>query len=228
MGSEPIPTTRESARSAARRARARWAGEVKESFLMGMSAVGAHKLRSALTLLGVMIGVFSIIIVMTTMRAMQRQIEEDIAQLGGQTFQIDKWPGVYFGGDEGYERYWRRKNITLAQGRQLQAKATLPSQIGMESWLWRGEMVSEFEKTPPDVPLFGETPGSFPAKNWNVVEGRGLLESDLESARDISILGHGVARTLFPSGSSLGQRIKLNGLPYIVVGVLERKGASKG
>ncbi|HXR07067.1 MAG TPA: hypothetical protein VN765_07040, partial [Candidatus Acidoferrum sp.] len=58
------------------------AAEVKESFLMAMSALVAHKLRSALTLLGVMVGVFSIIVVMTTMRAMQKDIEKNMAQLG--------------------------------------------------------------------------------------------------------------------------------------------------
>ena len=86
---------------------------------MAMSALAAHKLRSALTLLGVLVGVFSIIVVMTAMRAMQKAIEADLSQLGGQTFQIDKWPGVYFGGEEGFEKFWRRKNITLAQGLKL-------------------------------------------------------------------------------------------------------------
>ena len=64
------------------------AAEVKESFLMAMGALVAHKLRSALTLLGVMVGVFSIIVVMTTMRAMEKNIESNFAQLGGDTFVV--------------------------------------------------------------------------------------------------------------------------------------------
>src|SRR5258707_1957404 len=91
-----------------------WA-ELRESFLMAMSALAAHKLRSALTLLGVLVGVFSIIVVMTAMRVMQHQIESDMNQLGGQTFIVQKWPGVYFGGREGFEKYWRRKDITMKQ-----------------------------------------------------------------------------------------------------------------
>jgi putative ABC transport system permease protein len=202
--------------------------ELKESFLMAMSALAAHKLRSALTLLGVLVGVFSIIVVMTAMRAMQKAIEADLSQLGGQTFQIDKWPGVYFGGEEGFERFWRRKNITLAQGEKLKEQATLALNIGMETWLWGGDVSSRYEKTLPDVPLLGETPGSFPAKNWIVQDGRALTESDVESARDVCVLGSSLAKSLFPFGSSLGERIKFDGINYTVIGVLEPKGTMLG
>src|SRR6266498_1997671 len=97
--------------------------EVRESFMMAMGALVAHKLRSALTLLGVLVGVFSIIVVMTAMRVMQNNIESNISQLGSQTFMVRKWPGIYFGGPEGFEKYWRRKNITLQHGLRLQDKA---------------------------------------------------------------------------------------------------------
>src|SRR3954454_22316643 len=100
-------------------------GELRESFLMAMGAITAHKLRSSLTLLGVMVGVFSIIVVMTTMRAMQSHIESDLGQLGGQSFVVQKWPGVYFGGPEGFEKFWRRKDITLQQGNQVRNRLSL-------------------------------------------------------------------------------------------------------
>ena len=76
--------------------------------------IAAHKLRSALTLLGVLVGVFSIIVVMTAMRVMQSNIERQLSSLGSQTFMVRKWPGTYFGVSSGdLEKYWRRKNITL-------------------------------------------------------------------------------------------------------------------
>src|SRR5882672_9114142 len=99
--------------------------EVRESFHMAMGALAAHKLRSALTLLGVLVGVFSIIVVMTAMRVMQNNIEKEISRLGSQTFMVRKWPGIYFGGPEGFEKYWRRKNITLSQAQLVESKATL-------------------------------------------------------------------------------------------------------
>src|SRR5580658_3358364 len=93
--------------------------ELKESLYMAVSAIVAHKLRSALTLLGVLVGVFSIIVVMTSMRAMQQKIESDLNQLGGQTFQVQTFSPLHFEGGRGEQRYWRRKRIDLAQGREL-------------------------------------------------------------------------------------------------------------
>lgn len=202
--------------------------EVRESFRMAMAALAAHKLRSALTLLGVLIGVFSIIVVMTAMRVLQKDVEKNISQLGSQTFMIQKWPGVYFGGPEGFEKFWRRKNITYAQGKRLQEKATLPASIGLETSFWAGEVQTRYQASAPNVRLFGETPGSFPAKNWSIADGRLLTEADVENARDVCVLGSGLATNMFPFGSPVGEKLKINGLNYTVVGVLEPKGGALG
>ncbi len=68
--------------------------EAKESLLMAFAAIAAHKLRSSLTLLGVLIGVFSIIVVMTSMRVLRNNIEAEMSQLGANTFAMQKWPAV--------------------------------------------------------------------------------------------------------------------------------------
>ena len=72
---------------------------------MAHGRVAAHKLRSALTLLGVLVGVFSIIVVMTAMRVMQSNIEAEFSQLGNQTFMVRKWPIVLFRVPEGIEKF---------------------------------------------------------------------------------------------------------------------------
>ncbi len=141
--------------------------EVRESFTMAIGAIAAHKLRSALTLLGVLVGVFSIIVVMTGMRVLQSNIERELSSLGNETFMIRKWPNAYFGFSGDLEKYWRRKNITMAQVKRLQDKTTLPLNIGMEEVFWSGEIKTRYKTSAPTVQLFGETPGSFPAHNWN-------------------------------------------------------------
>ena len=202
--------------------------EIKESFLMAMGALVAHKLRSALTLLGVLVGVFSIIVVMTAMRVLQRNIESELSQLGSHTFAVQKWPGVYFGGSEGFEKFWRRKNISYAQGQLVQQRATLAKNVGIQQTFWMGEISSRYGATTPDAQIFGSTPGCLPAQNWNIQEGRALLDSDLDSAHDICVLGASLAKTLFPFGSPLGDKVKLNGINYSVVGVLEPRGTTLG
>jgi len=203
-----------------------WRAEVHESFRMAMGALAAHKLRSALTLLGVLVGVFSIVVVMTAMRVMQSDIEREISQLGSQTFMVQKWPAIRFSGPEGMEKYWRRKDITLSQGLELEKRSTLPKSVGLETTFWGGQVETRYKKTAPNVQLFGETPGSFAARNWMLGEGRLLLDMDVDGARDVCVLGAGLAKTVFPHSSPVGERLKIDGINYSVIGVLEAKGGS--
>ena len=186
--------------------------EARESFSMAMNALAAHKLRSALTLLGVLIGVFSIIVVMTAMRALKSNIEREIEPVGRPDVRRPEMAGRLVSAVRNdWEKYWRRKNITLAHGRQVQEKATLAGSVGIEGNFWGGQVETRYQKTPPDVQLLGETPGSFPARNWVVAEGRALTELDVDNARDVCVLGDGLAETVFPFGSAVGERLKING-----------------
>jgi putative ABC transport system permease protein len=203
--------------------------ELKDSFFMALSAIVAHKLRSVLTLLGILVGVFSIIIVMTSMRAMQQKIESDLNQLGGQTFVVQTWSQLHFEGGESEQNYWRRKRINLEQANELARRATLPLSIGVEdNQVANGQIISRYGKSPPTVFLAGETPGSFPAQNWNIARGRAFLNSDEDGLRDVCVLGSTLADDLFPFGSPLDEKIELNGIKYTVIGVLEPKGAMQG
>ncbi|HTX20933.1 MAG TPA: ABC transporter permease [Candidatus Aquilonibacter sp.] len=202
--------------------------ELRESVSMAFTAIWAHKLRSALTLLGVLIGVFSIIVVMTAMRVLERNIEDHLSQLGSQTFAVQKMPQVEFGNRSDWEKYWRRKDITIEQGEAVEAKATLAAAVGVEGTFWGGQISTRYAKTAPNVQLLGDTPGSFPAHNWIVDEGRILADSDVDNARSVCVLGSALAKTVFPFGSAVGQQLKINGINYDVVGVLAPKGGSLG
>ena len=203
-------------------------GELRESLSMAMNAIMAHPLRSALTLLGVLIGVFSIIVVMTAMRVLERNIENNLSQLGSQTFAIQQFPQVQFGNSSDWEKYWRRKNITIEQGKTVAQKATLAAAAGVEGTFWGGQITPRYAKTAPNVQLLGDTPGCFPAHNWIVDEGRLFDDSDVDNERSVCVLGSALAKTVFPFSSALGQQIKINGINYAIVGVLAPKGGSVG
>jgi putative ABC transport system permease protein len=202
--------------------------EIRESFSMAIAAVTAHKLRSALTLLGVLIGVFSIIVVMTALRVLQGRIEANISSLGSDTFMIAKWPAVFFTPPEGIEKIRRRKNITFQQGLRFQEKITLARSVGIQARFWAGEIQTAHAKTAPDVRLFGETPGSFSARNWTLADGRILSDIDVQGVRDVCVLGNNLATNLFPSTSPIGEKLKIDGINYTVIGVLEPQGNSQG
>ena len=196
---------------------------------MALNAVIAHKLRSALTLLGVLVGVFSIIVVMTSMRASEQKIESDLNQLGGQTFKIQTWPAIYVEGPEGMQKYWRRKRIDFRQGTELAKRVSLPLSVGLEDdGITAGEMDSQYVKGPPIVWISGDTPGSFSAQNWTIEQGRALLDSDVDGVRDVCVLGNSLAHDLFPFGSPIDERVSFKGVNYTVVGVLEAKGEMQG
>src|SRR5437588_5748444 len=133
----------------------RLGAELKESVLMAMGALAAHKLRSALTLLGVLVGVFSIIVVMTAMRVMQSNIEKELGQLGVHTFSVQKFPPIFVQSREGWEKIWRRENITMQQVQLLKEKATLAQGIAVEAYLSRDAASSATVETNPDVPFIG-------------------------------------------------------------------------
>ena len=202
--------------------------ELKESIVMAMNAVAAHKLRSALTLLGVVIGVFSIIVVMTAMRVMQGTVESSLSQFGVDTFVVQKWPGIQFGPRSSRIKYWRRKKISIEQGWQVRERATLALTVGMEQGLFNGVASSRYAKTNPDSNLRAGSPETFQARNLNLAEGRALNGSDEENARDVCVLGNALARKLFPVGSALGEQIKFDKVDYTVVGVLADKGQMSG
>ncbi len=199
--------------------------EVRESFAMALSSIVAHKLRSGLTLLGVLVGVFSIVVVMTALRVLQSNIESKLNVLGANSFSVQRFPAVQVDDNPGaYERYSRRKQFRYWMAVALGERASLAKSVGVSCDLTAGEVTSRWGKTNPSVPLVGVTPGTFQTRNWGVAEGRALNDTDLDSARDVCVIGSSISRKLFPHGAAVGERIKFGGVGYQVAGVTEEKG----
>ena len=194
---------------------------------MAFNAIASHKLRSGLTLLGVLVGVFSIILVMTAMRAMKNNIEKEIGQLGSKTFVMNRMPGVFFDGPEGFIKYLRRKPITFAQANQFKAKQRLPAVVGFHTEFESKEASSRYAKTPPNVSIVGATAEAMQALNWSIVDGRAFSNAEVEGGRDVCVISTNVAQALFPFGSAPGQRVKLANSYYMVVGVFEQSSSSE-
>lgn len=172
---------------------------------------------------------FSIIVVMTGMRVMQSNIERQLSSLGSETFMVRKFPGAYFGMSSGdYEKFWRRKNVTMTDIKKLSARTDLPLNIGMEMSFRANDFSTRFKNSVPNVRLYGESAGSFPARNWTLAEGRLFTDSDVEGERKCCVLANGLATNIFQNVTPIGEEVKIDGIKYTVIGVLEPKGSAMG
>jgi putative ABC transport system permease protein len=199
---------------------------LKESLAMALHAIRGNKLRSALTLVGIIVGIFSIISVMTAMGVLRTSIEEGMMQLGANTFQIDRIERG-FGGRQ--QRFRNRKPITYEQGLQVKDKSTLALAVGIESWEFGRIIWWEGQKTNPNVSVAGENLEGIITNDWTVEHGRGFTQQDMELAQHVIIIGKPVAEMLFPpSVSPVGQNVRVDGSWYEVIGVLQSKGGALG
>jgi putative ABC transport system permease protein len=201
----------------------------RESLLMALSAIRASKLRSILTLLGVVVGVFSIISVMTAVGVLRNSIEEGIMQLGANTFQIQKFGNEFDSSPEQRRRMRNRKDITYDQALAVRDKATLAEAVGIESWEFGKTVIWNGKKTNPNIQVAGENLEGLVTNDWTVENGRGLTQQDLDMNLSVAILGITVAEKLFPPTiNPVGETIRIDGSLYKVIGVFEKKGGSLG
>ena len=205
-----------------------WAG-LRESFSMALNAVRGNKLRSVLTLLGIVVGIFSIISVMTAMGVLRNSIEVGLNQLGANTFQIQKFPVQVGSGDGARRRLRNRKDITFEQALAVREKATFAEAVGIEVWeagkivWWNGE------RTNPNIILFGENLDGITTNNWVVEYGRGFTAQDMDLSKPVAVIGKVVAEKLFPpSVNPVSETIRIDGSMYEVIGVYASKGDALG
>ncbi|MEK6566754.1 MAG: ABC transporter permease, partial [Bacteroidota bacterium] len=202
--------------------------EFTELLKIALFSVKANKLRSVLTLLGMVIGVFSIISVMTAVQVLQNSIETGLSGLGSNTFQIQKTSMGPRSRKE-WLKEQARKELTIEQGEYVRDRVTLARHIGLEVWS-QGKTVQAIsgEKTNPNVSFVGENVDGIPTNNWTIKDGRGLNDDDLRHTRSVAILGQDVVQKVFPRGDPVGQEVKIDGVRYTVIGTFERSGASLG
>ena len=200
--------------------------QIQESFRMAVTAIRVNKLRSSLTLLGIGVGVFSIIGVLTAMGVLQNAIEHGLSDLGTNTFQIQKFPAGFF--HNGRDRFRNRKDITLEQGEMFTQRMTQAKYIGLESWFGIKQVFHNNDKTNPNVGLVGETVQGFPTNNWTVKDGRAFTNEEVERADLVCVLGNGVVEKLFERGSPIGEFVKVDGNRFKVIGTIEPKGSFLG
>ncbi len=190
---------------------------------LALSALGAHRMRSGLTLLGIVIGVFTVVAMMSLLNGLQASIDKNMGGLGADVFQIQRLPNFNFGALS--PEIQRRKNITLLQTLEVRQQLPQAKQVGGEVWEGGKEVVVG-DNQATGVQVAGGTPEFFSNNNLPIGTGRGYNEAEAMGAGRVCVLGAGVVDILFPFGSPVGQHVRLGRFDLEVIGTIERQGGS--
>ncbi len=200
-----------------------------EILRMSFGSLGVNKLRSALTMLGITIGVFSVIGVMTAVSALRGSIESGLSYLGSDSFQFGKWPsGIRISGNN-WRKYAMRRDLTLAQGqRYLQLMEGSADVVTLTTATGGVQMIYGGRQTTPNMRMVGTNEHFLASNQYEIDSGRNFTTEDVDLGRSVAILGQDVVQKLFPSESPLGQRVKIRQRTYEIIGTLASKGSAFG
>jgi putative ABC transport system permease protein len=198
-----------------------------EILRIAFSSIGVNKLRSVLTMLGITIGVFSVIGVMTTVTALRSSIETGLSFLGTNFFQIGKYPTGLSGGSNRRQIEMRR-DITLQQAMRYQQLMEGTADVVCLKVYDVAQAVYNDRKTTPDVTLVGSNEYFINANQYSIELGRNFQPEDIELGRPVVVIGQDIVKKLFPSENPLGKTIKMKERTYVVIGTFADKGTSFG
>ncbi len=201
---------------------------VLEALKMALTAIKAHKLRSLLTMIGIIAGVASIIAVMTGISVIQTSIEKEISVLGTQTFQVQKQAAGGAISEEERRKIQQRRPTTIEHADAIRENVKSVDMVGPELWGYNHTAAYGDKKTNNNLMICGGSPEYAPNNTHYVEFGRNLSQEDMKVARNVVLLGYGVAQELFPWTDPLQKIIKIDGRKFRVVGVLEDKSSAIG
>jgi putative ABC transport system permease protein len=201
-----------------------------ETLKLAIAAIWAHKLRSALTLFGMIIGVTAFVVVVSLISGFNKYIDEKIAGIGSKSFTIQRFNFEDFKDLDSIAAAQRRnKELTLDDYEYLKARAALVEKIGAKARASRS-LVKRASKFVEDVPVDGSMPVVSEIDNTDVAYGRYFTDSENDGAMRVAFVGMDVATALFPAGAAtaIGEEINVAGLPYRIIGIQAAKGTVFG
>jgi len=173
----------------------------REIIAMALSSLGANKLRTALTMTGITIGVFSVISVMTAIGALQASIESGISFLGSNIFQFAKYPVNIDAGGNVKKKYQNRQNIRYRQAmRYYELMEGNASEICLKVFDYsKGQAVYNGVKTTPSLTVVGTNRSFLTANAYTLAYGRNINDEDVALARSVLVVGKIIEKRLFPA-----------------------------
>src|SRR5271165_5147461 len=203
-----------------------WARVVIDNFRLALGTFWGHRLRSALTLLGIVIGVATVVSMMALLEGLRRKVDADLAGLGANGFQLQKWPSGFGHFDQ--DKFARRPNVTYEDFLAIQKHLPDVAKVTAEAWEGGKKVSTASRETQPNVQLAGGTLNFFDTHAMEVAKGRAFSEAEIQGDSQVTVIGPDLADTLFSDLEAVGQEVRLKGRSFEVIGVMTRKGGFAG
>ena len=195
--------------------------ELSEGLAIAWRAIRANKIRAALTMLGIFIGVTAVVLMSTAIKGIDNSLQNGVSALGSDVLYIDKW--AWFSNDE----WWRmrnRRNIDMEDYHRFKELAKLPSAIAPVT---NSVQTIKFgDRKVETVFLNGSTSDYVKTTNFDFDQGRFYSEVESNGSRNVAVLGSEISTKLFPRGDALDKVIKIGPVNFKVVGILTEQGST--
>ena len=196
-----------------------------EAFKLALQSLWANKLRSILTLIGVVMGVASVIMVITLVNGANRYVSTKLSGYGADVFTVTRMPSVIFSAEE-YLKYQKRKIVRIEDYEAIKAACTDCIETG--ALLQKSTNVVANGHSSNNTSVRGYTWTMFSLNNVDIALGRAFTPSDEEHATKDVIVGYDIVDNLLGDGDPIGREIRVDGVPYTIIGVGERQGKTLG
>lgn len=197
-----------------------------EAFRMALDSLRANTTRSVLTLLGMVIGVFAIIVSVTAVEVIDVYFKESMQFLGTSTYSMSRYPP--FRVENGRRQSRNRPSITFEQVDRLKKTMRLPVVVSVVDDFKFGAVRYNEKETEPNLVLLGSDENFLGNFSYELEYGRYITEQDVHYAREVAVIGKQLVDELFPNESPLGKTIRMDGHRFEVIGVLKEKGSFLG
>lgn len=199
--------------------------EIREGLGISWSAIRANKLRSALTTLGIVIGIVTVTMMGTAIEGLNRSFLKSVSSLGADVFYVNRFNWINTSASD-WQRQMKRRRIRLVDAEKLASQLTLATAVAPTADSRAN--VKYKERAGERVDLLGTTEQYQFTSSIRIAQGRFLSAADAGGGRPVCVIGAQTATNLFKMESPLGNRIRINDTPFEVIGVMDRQGQFLG
>lgn len=197
---------------------------IRESVLFAFQALAVNKLRTILSLLGITIGIFTIILVFTVVDSLEKNVRDSVESLGDNVIYVQKWPWA-FGPDYPWWKYWQRPVPSFKEMDELKERLTSAEAVCFLASLG-GKTLKSNRASVENASVSAVSHEYNLMTSFELSSGRYFTEQESSSGSPIAIIGHDIRQALFPNGEAIGQEVQALGRKLTVIGVFEKEGSS--